>query len=209
LLAGVAQRLQTVTTPPDEFVARLGGDEFALLVTNCDDLFRVDRLAAAITKSLKLPFEISGQSVYIGASIGIAMTPAKSVGADALLSRADFALYSAKNSGGGTRTFFMPSMQNRSEQRLRLSNELREAFLARDSSCGSSRNCRCPTIGCWEWRRCCAGGILSTGCLRPTLSRTCCRKAPSPKRWASGSSTKPALRRRGGGASCWAPSAWA
>lgn len=132
LLRGVTQRLGTVATPPDEFVARLGGDEFAILFGQCDDMFRVDRLAAAINDVLRLPFEIVGQSVFIGTSIGIAMSPQNDIGGDALLSRADLALYSAKAKGGGSRTFFLPSMQNRSEQRLRLSNELRQAFTARE-----------------------------------------------------------------------------
>nr|WP_314442555.1 EAL domain-containing protein [uncultured Sphingomonas sp.] len=132
LLARVAERLLRVITPPDEFVARLGGDEFALLVSQSDDMFRIDRLAADVNKALRQPFEIAGQSVYIGTSIGIAMSPKNALTADALLSRADLALYSAKTGGGSHRTFFMPSMQNRSEQRLRLSNELREAYLARE-----------------------------------------------------------------------------
>ncbi|UUR07639.1 putative bifunctional diguanylate cyclase/phosphodiesterase [Sphingomonas glaciei] len=132
LLVRVAQRLVKVTRGADEFVARLGGDEFALLVTQCDDMFRIDNLASAIKKALSLPFEIGGQSVFIGTSIGIAMSPHNAATADTLLARADLALYSAKSSGGGTRCFFMPSMQNRSEQRLRLSNELRQAFTARE-----------------------------------------------------------------------------
>lgn len=132
LLIAVGQRLSGVTVPPDEFVARLGGDEFAILLGECEDMFRVDRLASAVIEALRAPFEISGQSVFIGTSIGIAMSPRHSIGADALMSRADLALYSAKSIGGGTRTFFMPSMQNRSEQRMRLSSELRQAFTARE-----------------------------------------------------------------------------
>ncbi|NJC05202.1 diguanylate cyclase (GGDEF)-like protein/PAS domain S-box-containing protein [Sphingomonas kaistensis] len=132
LLVRVAQRLMEVSGGTDEFVARLGGDEFALLVSRCDDMFRIDQLATRIKQALSLPFEIGGQSVFIGTSIGIALAPHNGVCADTLLSRADLALYSAKSSGGGTRCFFMTSMQNRSEQRLRLSNELRQAFTARE-----------------------------------------------------------------------------
>ncbi|MEG3087770.1 putative bifunctional diguanylate cyclase/phosphodiesterase [Sphingomonas sp. PB4P5] len=127
LLSEVAARLRAATGPSD-FVARLGGDEFAILLADCADPLRLDELANRIFNALHPPFELAGQSVYIGTSIGIAMSPKDASDVEQLLSSADLALYSAKNSGGGVRTFFARAMQNRSEERHRLSSDLRQAL---------------------------------------------------------------------------------
>ena len=128
LLAAVALRL-TSAARTSEFVARLGGDEFAILIPDCADPLRLDELATRIFESLHLPFELAGQSISIGTSIGIAMSPNDAMGAEQLLSSADLALYSAKNEGGNIRTFFSRAMQSNSEQKHRLGAELRQALV--------------------------------------------------------------------------------
>ena len=105
LLGEVAARL-TAATGQDDFVARLGGDEFAVFLANCADPLRLDALADGIFAALQPAFELAGQSIYIGTSIGIAMSPNDAADVEHILANADLALYSAKNSGGGTRTFF-------------------------------------------------------------------------------------------------------
>jgi diguanylate cyclase (GGDEF)-like protein/PAS domain S-box-containing protein len=128
LLAMVATRLSEAVGA-DGFVARLGGDEFAVLLTGCADPLRIDDLSRKIFVSLERPFDLAGQSIFVGTSIGIAMAPKDAAGVEQLLSRADLALYSAKNEGGGVRNFFARAMQNSSEQRHRLSNELHSALV--------------------------------------------------------------------------------
>jgi diguanylate cyclase (GGDEF)-like protein/PAS domain S-box-containing protein len=127
LLSDVATRLNAATAPTD-FVARLGGDEFAVFLSNCADPLRLDQLATQIFEALRPPFELAGQSVYIGTSIGIAISPNDALDVEQLLSSADMALYSAKNSGGGARTFFTRAMQDKSDARHRLSSDLRQAL---------------------------------------------------------------------------------
>jgi diguanylate cyclase (GGDEF)-like protein/PAS domain S-box-containing protein len=127
LLTAVGERLREVIGAT-AFVARLGGDEFAAFLSDCADLLRLDDLAHRILQALQPPFELAGQSVYIGTSIGIAMSPKDASDVEQLLSSADLALYSAKSSGGGVRTFFAREMQNRSEARHRLGSELRQAL---------------------------------------------------------------------------------
>ncbi|WP_404710297.1 putative bifunctional diguanylate cyclase/phosphodiesterase [Sphingomonas sp. MMS24-J13] len=127
LLAAVAGRLNDAAGEAG-FVARLGGDEFAILLAGCADPALIDRLADRVFASLQSPFELAGQSIFIGTSIGIALSPNDATSAEQLLSNADLALYNAKGDGGGTRTFFVRAMQNRSEQRLRLGVELRAAW---------------------------------------------------------------------------------
>ena len=127
LLTAVAKRL-TAATDAATFLARLGGDEFAILLTDCADPLQLDELTAQIFAALHTPFELAGQSIFVGTSIGIAMSPKDAPDVEQLLSSADLALYSAKSDGGGVRTFFTRSMQNRSEQRHRLGTELRHAL---------------------------------------------------------------------------------
>jgi diguanylate cyclase (GGDEF)-like protein/PAS domain S-box-containing protein len=127
LLTAVGARLNAAIGTTD-FAARLGGDEFAVFLSDCADPLRLDELANRIFKALHPPFGLAGQSVYIGTSIGIAMTLKGASDVEQLLSSADLALYSAKSSGGGVRTFFARAMQNRSEERHRLSSDLRRAL---------------------------------------------------------------------------------
>jgi diguanylate cyclase (GGDEF)-like protein/PAS domain S-box-containing protein len=127
LLAAVGARL-TVTAGVNAYVARLGGDEFAVLLPDCADPLRVNEVSKGIFEALNAPFELAGQSVFVGTSIGIALSPNDASSMEPLLSSADLALYSAKSEGGGVRTFFARAMQNKSEQRHRLGSQLRQAL---------------------------------------------------------------------------------
>lgn len=128
LLAAVALRLHNAVADLG-FVARLGGDEFAVLMTDCANPVKIDEVASRIFESLQVPFELLGQSIFVGTSIGIAIAPNDATNVEQLLSNADLALYNAKSKGGGVRSFFTRTMQNTSEQKRRLSNELRQALL--------------------------------------------------------------------------------
>jgi diguanylate cyclase (GGDEF)-like protein/PAS domain S-box-containing protein len=127
LLTAVAARLSSVVGGAG-FVVRLGGDEFAILLSNCADPLMLEELATQIFQSLQPSFNLAEQSIYMGTSIGIALSPGDASNVEQLLSCADLALYSAKNDGGGARRFFQRSMQNNSEQRHRLGTELRNAL---------------------------------------------------------------------------------
>jgi diguanylate cyclase (GGDEF)-like protein len=98
LLAETARRLRAAAGP-DGFAARLGGDEFAVVLP---DTFpgAADDTATAIVAALCEPFLLGAGPATISASVGItASEPGDD--ADALLSRADAAMYVAKRSGGG------------------------------------------------------------------------------------------------------------
>lgn len=127
LLTAVAARLSTVVGGAG-FVARLGGDEFAILLSNCADPLMLEELTTRIFRTLQPSFDLAEQSIYVGTSIGIALSPGDASNVEQLLSCADLALYSAKTDGGGARRFFQRSMQNNSEQRHRLGAELRKAL---------------------------------------------------------------------------------
>jgi diguanylate cyclase (GGDEF)-like protein len=133
LLVEVGRRLQAVQ-PECDVIARIGGDEFNILIERRPGMPWVDLVAQRMMDALAEPFLLDGQSVYVGASIGIALYPGDGTTAEALLSNADAAVHQAKLAGRGTLRFFSPEMSSRAKGRLSLEADLRRA-LERDELC--------------------------------------------------------------------------
>ncbi len=127
LLRVVGQRLQAARREGD-VVARLGGDEFGLIVRDVSDVDEIALVAGRVLYALSKPCEISGVTVPLSASLGVAMAPQDGVEADMLLKRADLALYAAKAAGRGQFSFYTPSMEARVMKRLSIERALREAI---------------------------------------------------------------------------------
>ena len=134
LLQQVSERLKGCLRKSDT-VARLGGDEFAIIQTNLTDENDISALAQRLTGTLATAFEIDGESVYTGTSIGITVFPHDDCEVDKLLKNADLALYRAKREGGSSYQLYDPQMnaeiQSRKaiEQDLRLALERGELFI--------------------------------------------------------------------------------
>jgi diguanylate cyclase (GGDEF)-like protein/PAS domain S-box-containing protein len=126
LLQAVAQRLIKATRSSDT-VARLGGDEFAILLEGTTSVADVESLATTLIEQLAQPFTVSATEVRVSASIGVAFSSAE-VSAEALLSRADIAMYHAKAAGKGQFVTFQPQMQETLLQRLRLEADISRAI---------------------------------------------------------------------------------
>lgn len=94
-----AQRLRAATREAD-VLARLGGDEFALVQTDLQQPDGVQALADRLLSALAVPTILNGCDVTLHASIGVAVFPRDGHDADALVARADQALYAAKARGG-------------------------------------------------------------------------------------------------------------
>ncbi len=127
LLCEVSRRLQGSLRKGD-LLARLGGDEFAILAAFTDGPQDISNLAERLVRVLAAPFEIDGQMVMAGASIGIALAPADSLDGDALLRSADLALYRAKAEGRGGWLFFRPEMNAQSQLRRKMELDMRRAI---------------------------------------------------------------------------------
>lgn len=138
LLKETAYRLKSLLST-DDFVARLGGDEFAI-IQRCKTKGRIKdvsereqrevavSLAQKIITCLERSFEIDGNSLNVGTSIGIALTQQnQAIGSD-LVKRADLALYAAKAQGRSSYAFFDPRMMTEIETRHRTECELRKAI---------------------------------------------------------------------------------
>jgi diguanylate cyclase (GGDEF)-like protein/PAS domain S-box-containing protein len=97
LLREVAARLSVAVRATDT-LGRLGGDEFAVICEEIDEPGAV-LVAAKILGELRRPVVHDGAEHRIGVSIGIAVAPPHPV--EELLTRADRAMYRAKQLGGG------------------------------------------------------------------------------------------------------------
>lgn len=120
LLKAVAAEIAGLI-PPDGLAARLGGDEFACAfafdITNPD---LVDRVAESIVSRLAQPFDAEGIFAHISVSVGIAHSADDCTTIDALMRRADIAMYEAKHQGRNRFAWFDASM----EHNLQVRNEV-------------------------------------------------------------------------------------
>jgi len=97
LLRQVAGRLRAIAAAED-LVIRMGGDEFVLVQRAAAD---AEPMAQRIVQSIGAPYDVEGQLIELGASVGVAVAPEDGRTAEALLSRSDKALYRAKQERGG------------------------------------------------------------------------------------------------------------
>lgn len=102
LLLQVAARMRAVLREGD-LLARLGGDEFALIIENAADDEAPVAVAEKVLDALAEPFVLRAGAARIGVSIGIARFGAlEAETAEAVLKRADAAMYDAKLAGKNT-----------------------------------------------------------------------------------------------------------
>lgn len=104
LLCKVADRLRANLRQGD-VIARLGGDEFAIVQAHILQPEAAESLARRLVDVLCQPYNIVGQKVEIGVSIGIAVATIVGADIDTMLREADRALYTAKLDGRGTWRF--------------------------------------------------------------------------------------------------------
>jgi diguanylate cyclase (GGDEF)-like protein len=127
LLKEVAARLSTAVRGAN-LAARLGGDEFAVILAADVTPNEASACAGLLIDLLKAPYEIDGQEMVIGASIGIALSPGDGTTSEELMRNADMALYRAKSDGGSVHHFFEREMDLQAQKRRDMELDLRRAF---------------------------------------------------------------------------------
>ncbi|HEU0132955.1 MAG TPA: bifunctional diguanylate cyclase/phosphodiesterase [Mycobacteriales bacterium] len=108
-------------------VGRLGGDEFAVVLAQGSDAEGAARIGRELLALVAEPVVLDGVRVEMAASVGIAIHPEHGLDANALLQRADVAMYSAKTGHTGV-AVYQPSEDHVSARRLVLAGELRRAI---------------------------------------------------------------------------------
>jgi diguanylate cyclase (GGDEF)-like protein len=97
VLQQTAKRLQGCVRKGD-LVGRYGGDEFVVLLSQVKNPADAARVAETILSKVRMPLDV-GESVAVGASIGIAMSTNLHEGPEDLIRDADGAMYRAKAQG--------------------------------------------------------------------------------------------------------------
>ncbi len=127
LLIEAGRRLKKCLRPTDT-LARLGGDEFAILLDEVTDASNAVRVAQRIEGELEAPFKLRGREVYSSASIGIALSTARTAGGEELLRDADTAMYRAKARGRAGYAIFDAQMHAQVRSQLQLETDLRRGL---------------------------------------------------------------------------------
>jgi diguanylate cyclase (GGDEF)-like protein len=112
----------------DSLVARLGGDEFIVYRSGIVSELDPENDANAILTAFKPNFNVMGEVFSSNVSIGLVASPDPDDDLDALMIKADLALYKAKNSGKSQVQAFHDEMDTDYRYRQRLKAELKLAI---------------------------------------------------------------------------------
>jgi diguanylate cyclase (GGDEF)-like protein len=131
LIREVGRRLSS-TVRENDTVARIGGDEFAVIQSDLRSADDTKVLCQRILESIKAPFELFGNQVFPGVTIGVASAPTDALDRIELTRKADIALYNAKAGGRGRYVMFAEDMDASIRHRRTIERDLRDALLAGD-----------------------------------------------------------------------------
>ncbi len=126
LLALVARRLRGCVRASDT-TARLGGDEFAAVLHD-SPVESATAVGSRIVAAIREPFRVAGREVFIGASVGIAVSREAEQKPEELLHHADVAMFRAKKGGPSRVLVYEPYMHAEALDRLSLRGDLQRAL---------------------------------------------------------------------------------
>lgn len=109
-----------------DLAVRLGGDEFAILLPDTNQQQAHD-VAKKMRQLLSREMMIDNQSLYVGSSIGIALTPEHAQTREMLMHYADIAMYKAKKTRSDIEVF-SPVFMTDNNNRLSMSSDLHKAI---------------------------------------------------------------------------------
>jgi diguanylate cyclase (GGDEF)-like protein/PAS domain S-box-containing protein len=127
LLKAIAERLKGCVRESDT-ISRQGGDEFIIVLGDVRDSEAVARVADKIHQLMGQPFAVGNHSLITSFSIGVALFPDDGEDFDALLQKADTAMYHAKEAGRNSHRFFTEQMNLQVVEHMTLETRLRHAL---------------------------------------------------------------------------------
>ena len=138
VLIELVERLRA-QLPKDAALARLGGDEFAIVTTYDPAAHeRIDDLAIRLFEAVSRPFERGKVTIETTVSIGVASDHDENgfnpsiADCDALMQRADIAMYQAKKQGKNRYYWFESSMEDELRFRNEIENGIRRGLQNRE-----------------------------------------------------------------------------
>jgi diguanylate cyclase (GGDEF)-like protein len=109
-------------------ITRLGGDEFAIVQVCTTGMEGPEALSDRILAMVHEPYDVMGNQVFVGTSIGLVLAPEAGTDRSELLRKADIALYRAKSEGRNCYRVFTPEMDETVNLRRVIEEELRVAL---------------------------------------------------------------------------------
>lgn len=122
----VGLRLKSMLIP-EATIYRLGGDEFIILIMNQTDE-ALDTFANRVSQRLKETVHVAYSNFSNSISIGISLFPKDGDSIETLLTKADLAMYKAKEMGKGNIVCFENQMYEKIVWRLERENLLKDAL---------------------------------------------------------------------------------
>ncbi|MCL1050767.1 EAL domain-containing protein [Shewanella abyssi] len=127
LLILVSERIKAAV-PNHTSIYRLGGDEFAILIDKNPEISVSAVIAKNVIHAFETAFQLSTEKVVVGVSIGIVLYPEDDQNEQALLRKADIAMYHAKSGGGNRYQFYSESLNKNAIRQLEVENLIREGI---------------------------------------------------------------------------------
>lgn len=127
LLKEVATRILSSVRETDT-VARLGGDEFIVIQTNATQPAAAMTLAKKLVHELGQPYQLEGNEINTGTSIGISSFPTDARNPVDLVKYADLALYQAKSAGRGNFQCYTVALSEEKDWKKNREQALRQAL---------------------------------------------------------------------------------
>src|SRR3546814_20953897 len=133
-------------------VGRLAGDEFTLFFPQLPAAETAQRISRAVQYALGERFDVGGQQIDLGASIGVAFYPQHGETLHALLRSADMAMYQAKENGRNRVEFFSDELAKEMAGRAELERELRLALNSEEVLLQAIGRAACrESVGKYGW----------------------------------------------------------
>ncbi len=131
VITTVASRLTSCVRDGDT-IARVGGDEFVVVLVDVANTEDVQIITQRFLNTLAQPLNISGQELFVTASMGVSLYPNDGREASVLMEKASTAMHRAKVQGENTVALYAPTMSIELKAKLALERELRQAISKRE-----------------------------------------------------------------------------
>jgi diguanylate cyclase (GGDEF)-like protein len=128
LLRTIAIELHGMLRDSDT-IARFGGDEFVIILQGLREPEQERGLADRLMSRFARPFRVGSETLFSGASIGVATFPDDGETVDDLVACADAAMYLAKGDGGHRVSFHDVSRRRDTEHLMDLEQSFRQALV--------------------------------------------------------------------------------
>ncbi len=126
LLQLVSERFQNEVQVNEELFS-MGADEFAFLMTERTGVENCLVRASELLRLFETPVQLESGEYHISLSLGMSIHPGDGDTAEQLIQNADTAVHNAKEQNVEIRRY-IPSMQMKAKERLKLENDLRRAL---------------------------------------------------------------------------------